>query len=121
MPCFLAGAAMAKGIAAINGIPAYKLSHQAGHVRAAAYSCGGINDSPSRFIAFHVSGGTTELLLCEDESITLLGATKDLNAGQLIDEILNNNISHAFTNIAYRTMGQTRPLFCNIKKLKKLR
>lgn len=43
------------------------------------------------------------------------------NAGQLIDEILNNNISHAFTNIAYRTMGQTRPLFCNIKRLKKLR
>ena len=43
------------------------------------------------------------------------------NAGQLIDEILNNNISHAFENIAYRTMGQSRPLFCNIKKLKKLR
>ena len=43
------------------------------------------------------------------------------NAGKLIDEILSNNITHAFENIAYRTMGQTRPLFCNIKKLKKLR
>lgn len=43
------------------------------------------------------------------------------NAGKLVDEILSGNISHAFENIAYRTMGQTRPLFCNIKKLKKLR
>ena len=43
------------------------------------------------------------------------------NAGKLVDEILSGNISHAFENIAYRTMGQTRPLFHNIKKLKKLR
>ncbi len=43
------------------------------------------------------------------------------NAGKLIDDILSNNITHAFENIAYRTMGQSRPLFCNIKKLKKLR
>jgi len=87
MPCFLAGAAAAQSIAAINGIPAYKFSHQAGHVRAAAYSCGGVKASPERFISFHVSGGTTELLLCEEGKITLLGATKDLNAGQLIDRV----------------------------------
>jgi septum site-determining protein MinD len=43
------------------------------------------------------------------------------NAGKLVDEILSNNISYAFENIAYRTLGQARPLFCNIKKLKKLR
>lgn len=43
------------------------------------------------------------------------------NAGKLVDEILSGNVSHAFENIAYRTMGQTRPLFHNIKKLKKLR
>lgn len=43
------------------------------------------------------------------------------NSGKLVDEILSNNISSAFENIAYRTLGQTRPLFCNIKKLKKLR
>ena len=63
MPCFLAGAAVAKGIAGINGIPAYPFSHQAGHVRAAAYSCGGVKESPDKFLAFHVSGGTTEVLL----------------------------------------------------------
>ncbi len=43
------------------------------------------------------------------------------NAGKLIDDILCNNITHAFENIALRTMGQTRPLFHGIKKLKKLR
>ena len=42
-------------------------------------------------------------------------------AGKLVDEIFSNNISHAFENIALRTMGKTCPLFHNIKKLKKLR
>lgn len=87
MPCFLAGKALAEGIAAINGIPAYPFSHQAGHVRAAAYSCGGVKESPDRYIAFHVSGGTTEILLYENGSISILGATEDLNAGQLIDRV----------------------------------
>jgi septum site-determining protein MinD len=43
------------------------------------------------------------------------------NAGKLVDEILSNNVSHAFENIAQRTMGKTCPLFHNIKKLKKLK
>ena len=43
------------------------------------------------------------------------------NAGRLVDEILSGNVSHAFENIALRTMGKTCPLFNNIKKLKKLR
>lgn len=87
MPCFLAGAATARAIAAINGIPCYAFSHQAGHIAAAAYSCGGVLDGCERFLAFHISGGTTEALLCEGEHITLLGATEDINAGQLIDRV----------------------------------
>jgi septum site-determining protein MinD len=43
------------------------------------------------------------------------------NTGKLIDEILNNNVSGAFVNIAKRTMGQACPLFDGIKRLKKLR
>ena len=43
------------------------------------------------------------------------------NTGKLVDEILSGNVSHAFENIAIRTMGKTCPLFHNIKKLKKLR
>ncbi|MBQ8448367.1 MAG: P-loop NTPase [Clostridia bacterium] len=43
------------------------------------------------------------------------------NAGKLVNEILSGNVSHAFENIAQRTMGKNCPLFQNIKKLKKLR
>lgn len=87
MPCFLAGKSVAESMAALNGIPVYHFSHQAGHVRAAAYSCGGVKESPHRFISFHVSGGTTEILLYENGGITLLGGSEDLHAGQLIDRI----------------------------------
>ena len=87
MPCFLAGKAIAESIAALNGIPIYKFSHQAGHVRAAAYSCGGVKESPNKFISFHVSGGTTEILLYENGTITLLGGSEDLHAGQLVDRV----------------------------------
>lgn len=87
MPCFLAGKSVAESMAALNGIPVYHFSHQAGHVRAAAYSCGGVKESPDRFISFHISGGTTEILLYENGGITLLGGSEDLHAGQLIDRI----------------------------------
>ena len=44
-----------------------------------------------RFLAFHVSGGTTEALLVEPNdgafSVTLVGETDDINAGQAIDRI----------------------------------
>lgn len=98
MPCFLAGASAARAVAALNGIPAYPFSHQAGHIEAAIYSCtlqekegGRINtgkfSSEGRFIAFHLSGGTTEALLYDKGKITLLGGTLDLNAGQVIDRV----------------------------------
>ena len=48
-----------------------------------AEACGG------RFCAFHVSGGTTEILLVTlrdgDMSIELIGGAEDINAGQAID------------------------------------
>lgn len=90
MPCFLAGECVAKSIAAVNNIPVYKFSHQAGHIAAAIYSSGANKDMlyTNGFIAFHVSGGTTELLLVDsDNKITKLGGTLDLNAGQAIDRI----------------------------------
>lgn len=87
MPCFLAGAAIARAISALNGIPCYPFSHQAGHVEAARYSCGERLASTERFLAFHISGGTTEALLVDGSAISLLGATRDINAGQLIDRV----------------------------------
>lgn len=86
MPCFLAGKAVATSLASILGIPAYSFSHQAGHVAAAVYSCRRLDLYRAPFIAFHVSGGTTDLLLVESKDhITRIGGTKDLNAGQAVD------------------------------------
>ncbi|MBQ8235295.1 MAG: hypothetical protein IJZ37_01260, partial [Clostridia bacterium] len=87
MPCFLAGELLARSLGANRALPVYAFSHQAGHVRAALYSAGALHLKEETFLAFHVSGGTTELLLCEGEKITLVGGTKDLTAGQAIDRI----------------------------------
>lgn len=89
MPCFLVGRAIAEMVSALYGLNLYEFSHQKGHVQASIYSSGAeIND---KFIAFHVSGGTTEVLLVEpnenDYEISLIGGTNDLNAGQAIDRI----------------------------------
>jgi len=86
MPCFLAGTSAAYTAAAAADAKLYKFSHQTGHIRAALYSAGAEHLLGSEFLAFHVSGGTTELLRCgEDLSIEKIGETEDLNAGQLVD------------------------------------
>jgi Metal-dependent proteases with possible chaperone activity len=90
MPCFLAGECTARSIAALNDVPVYKFSHQAGHIASAVYSSGADEEAlySNGFIAFHVSGGTTEVLLMKsDRSITKTGGTLDLNAGQAIDRV----------------------------------
>ena len=92
MPCFLAGRAAASAISATSHTPLYSFSHQNGHIMAAAYSSGKAEELLSApFGAFHVSGGTTEMLYVtpreEDFDITLVGETADINAGQLIDRV----------------------------------
>ena len=52
-------------------------------MRAAMVDSGVDADKP--FLALHLSGGTTELLLCEHGRLTLLGGSLDLHAGQLVD------------------------------------
>ncbi|MBE6577652.1 MAG: peptidase M22 [Ruminococcaceae bacterium] len=92
MPCFLSGKSAAYSFAAVAGVPVYELSHQNGHVMAALYSADklGLLESDG-FIAFHVSGGTTEALLVRPSgsgfSVELVGQTDDINAGQAIDRI----------------------------------
>ena len=92
MPCFLSGVSAAHSFAAAAGIPVFDFSHQNGHVMAAAYSSGAAERLfRSEFLAFHVSGGTTEALLVRPEgagfSCELVGETLDLNAGQVIDRV----------------------------------
>lgn len=89
MPCFLAGESQGRGIAAALGVPFYSHSHQQGHLAAAAWSAGRLDLLDAPFLAWHLSGGTTELLFVKPEgfSVTaeIIGGTSDLSAGQLID------------------------------------
>ena len=90
MPCFLAGVSAAKSLCAgIPGVKFYALSHQCGHIRAAIYSSGYDHTDGKPFGAFHVSGGTTDILLCKpcgtDIKIEGVGGSRDINAGQAID------------------------------------
>ncbi len=87
MPCFLAGELVARALGANRGIPIHDFSHQAGHVRAGLYSSGRESLASKPFLAFHVSGGTTEVLLVNKEKINKIGGTIDLTAGQAIDRI----------------------------------
>lgn len=92
MPCFLTGVAAANVFASASDAPVFEFSHQNGHVMAAAYSSGmhaRLLENP--FLAFHVSGGTTEVLYVIPRDATfeveLVAKTEDLNAGQAIDRI----------------------------------
>lgn len=85
MPCFLTGYSVAASLASCLNIPLYTFSHQAGHIRAALYSADKNELVSEKLIAFHVSGGTTEIVLYDAGNISLIGGTKDINAGQLID------------------------------------
>ena len=94
MPCFLCGCATAHSFAAANGAKIFETAHQNGHIMAAIYSSGAFERlMQGRFLAFHVSGGTTEALLVTpnesktDFEVTLVGQTNDINAGQAIDRI----------------------------------
>lgn len=89
MPCFLAGESQGRGVAAALGVPFFAHSHQQGHLAAAAWSAGRMDLLDAPFLAWHLSGGTTELLLVRPEGWTvtaeIIGGTSDLSAGQLID------------------------------------
>lgn len=89
MPCFLAGESQGRSLAHALGVPFYAVSHQQGHLAAAAFTAGRAELLEGPFLAWHLSGGTTELLLVEPEGNELharkIGGSSDISAGQLID------------------------------------
>ena len=92
MPCFLSGRVAAGAFASALDIPIHEFSHQNGHVMAALYSSGRTDElMQKQFLAFHVSGGTTEVLRVTPNGvgfdIELVGETDDINAGQAIDRV----------------------------------
>lgn len=88
MPCFLAGLNAATSFALAGKLPLLETTHQQGHIAAALYATGDHSLFFRPVLVFHVSGGTTDLLLCQGaESLTLLGTSSDLYAGQAVDRL----------------------------------
>ena len=89
MPCFMVGYSHAKLMADAWKVPLVEVSHQQGHVAACLWSAGRMDLMDQSHLAWHLSGGTTELLLVEPEGknvrCTKIGGTTDISAGQLID------------------------------------
>ncbi len=91
MPCFLTGIAIAEALSAFLKIPLYKFSHQDGHIAAALYSANKLELIKKDFFAFHISGGTSQVLkvTADDRYFTtqILSDSLDLKAGQAIDRV----------------------------------
>lgn len=91
MPCFNVGANTADIISSTLNVPLYKFSHQEGHIAAAIYGANAEKLFNTNFIAFHISGGTTEAVLVNPFDfgfkLDIIAETLDLNAGQAIDRI----------------------------------
>lgn len=92
MPCFSVGAGTARAVASALSVPAFAFSHQAGHIAAALYSAGQLDLLSRAFLAFHVSGGTTEAVLVTPDRENLfctriVAKSLDLKGGQAVDRV----------------------------------
>ncbi len=91
MPCFTVGENTAKILSSALNVPLYSFSHQEGHISAVLFDAKREELFCQRFLAFHVSGGTTEAVVATGNdfgfSLRLVAKTLDLNAGQAIDRV----------------------------------
>lgn len=89
MPCFLVGVSHARLLADALHVPLIECSHQQGHIAASVWSSDHMELLDQPHLAWHLSGGTTELLLVEPVARNVMcsriGGTTDISAGQLID------------------------------------
>ena len=97
MPCFMAGWSQASVLAAALHVPLREFSHQQGHIAAVLHSAGREDLYERPFLAWHLSGGTT-----------------DISAGQLIDrtgQLLSMPFPAGKALDAASEQTQTRDLF----------
>lgn len=92
MPCFLVGDMVTKTVSSAMNVCRYEFSHQQGHIAAALFSANRLDLLGEKFIAFHLSGGTTEALLVTPDSERIIKCEKiagssDLKAGQAVDRV----------------------------------
>jgi N6-L-threonylcarbamoyladenine synthase len=85
----MVGFSHGKMLADLLNVPLVEVSHQQGHVAASLWSAGRLDLMDKPHLAWHLSGGTTELLLVEPDGRNVkcsrIGGTTDISAGQLID------------------------------------
>ncbi len=92
MPCFLAGVSAATAFVASRGLRMHRFSHQQGHIAAALFSADRLDLLGEKFLAFHVSGGTTEAVIVSPDNDNILktqlvASSLDLKAGQAVDRV----------------------------------
>lgn len=89
MPVFMVGYNFAKTLSTLIGCKLYETTHQENHIEASLFTNNIIDKN--NFLSIHMSGGTTEILLVNNEkdnyNIEIVGGTKDISFGQLIDRI----------------------------------
>ena len=90
MPCFNVGIMAAKILGTALGVPVREFSHQEGHIAAVLYASNKMQLLKKTHLAWHLSGGTTELTYVKPGKncgldIEKIGGTTDISAGQLID------------------------------------
>ncbi len=91
MPCFLAGMSVARALANALNVPLYRFSHQDGHIVSALFSANRLDLVNESFLAFHISGGTSQALLVKPNknyfSTEKVADSLDLKAGQAVDRV----------------------------------
>ena len=117
MPVFTAGTGYGRAVAAALGVPLYTFSHQEGHIEAIRYYSELKDVTP--LICFHFSGGTTEALLVDKDRFEIVGGSKDLAYGQVLDRIgvalgLDFPCGEAMDKIAMASSGHP-PIFTPIQ------
>lgn len=85
MPVFTAGQGYARSLAAALGVSLYEVSHQEGHIEAIRHYSELKDANP--LICFHFSGGTTEAILVDGSKSEIVGGSRDLAYGQVLDRI----------------------------------
>ena len=137
MPCFLAGVSSAESVACSLGLPLTLVSHQCGHLMAALVSAGKTELADEPFTAYHVSGGTTELLAVRPTGdgrfiSEIVGGTRDISAGQLVDRVgvalglsfpagpMLEKLALAYTGRVRRRRPIVRDCFVNLSGIENL-
>lgn len=91
MPCFLVGISVARSLSKAMNIPLYEFSHQDGHIASALHSANQLDFINKEFLAFHISGGTSQALLVKPDDkyfyTEKVSDSLDLKAGQAVDRV----------------------------------